>query len=459
MSSKSLADKHAEYNPAKLFLVSVIALATAGLGFSIRSSVASSLQATFFDPIDKLHSAEMIGAVLGVVFLGFAFTIAIGSPLLDYLGMGRLLGLSSLCFITGTLIVIFADSLKGSLSVYWVIWAGMLIIGIAQGLVETVINPLTATLYPDDKTHKLNVLHAWWPGGIVLGGLLSLLLGHFQFGWQVKLGLVLIPAVLFGAMLIGARFPPTERVASGVSTGAMFKEVLRPFFILWFLSMFLTAASELAPGQWVDMALTRTVGMQGIWLLVYVSGLMFVMRHFAGPLAHRLSPVGLLWVSCLLASGGLILLSVANSQVTGLLAATVWGTGVCYMWPTMLAAASERFPRGGALLMGLMGTAGTLSIYYVLPQMGKIFDTAKILAAGGTGAFDLLSSQAGAGDASASSKLNDVLTVASRTSFRYVAILPAILLIVFGAVWLHDKSRGGYKPVKIASAEASAELS
>jgi len=457
MSSKSLAEQHAAYNHGRLFLVSVIALATAGVGFSIRSGIASGLQTTFFDPIDKLHSAEMIGSVLGVVFLGFAFTIAIGSPLLDYLGMGRLLGLSSLCFIAGNLTVIFADSLKGSMSVYWVIWTGMLIIGIAQGLVETVINPLVATLYPDDKTHKLNVLHAWWPGGIVLGGLLSLLLGQFQVGWQLKMALVLIPAAVFGAMLIGAKFPPTERVASGVSAGEMFKEVLRPFFLLWFLSMFLTAASELAPGQWVDMALTRTVGMQGIWLLVYVSGLMFVMRHFAGPLAHRLSPVGLLWVSCLLASGGLVLLSVANSQVTGLLAATVWGTGVCYMWPTMLAAASERFPRGGALLMGLMGTGGTLSIYYVLPQMGKIFDSVKIRAAGGAEAFNMLSNQARSGDAVAASRLNDVLALASQTSFRYVAILPAILLLVFGVVWLYDKSKGGYKPVKIASVEVGAE--
>ena len=457
MSSKSLAERHAAYNPARLFWVSVLALATAGVGFSIRSSIASSLQTTFFDPIDKLHSAEMIGAVLGVVFLGFAFTIAIGSPLLDYLGMGRLLGLSSLCFIVGNLVVIFADRLTQLMSVYWVIWAGMLIVGIAQGLVETVINPLTATLYPDDKTHKLNVLHAWWPGGIVLGGLLSLFLGQFHVGWQIKLGVVLVPAVLFGVLLLGAKFPPTERVASGVSAGEMFKEVLRPFFLLWFFSMFLTAAAELAPGQWVDMALTRTVGMQGIWLLVYVSGLMFVMRHFAGPLAHRLSPVGLLWVSCLLASGGLVLLSVANSQVTGLLAATVWGTGVCYMWPTMLAAASERFPRGGALLMGLMGTAGTLSIYYVLPQMGKIFDGAKIQAAGGAEAFNLLSNQAKLGNPLAISNLNHVLAIASQTSFRYVAILPAILLLVFGVVWLYDKSKGGYKPVKIVSVEVGAE--
>jgi fucose permease len=260
-----------------------------------------------------------------------------------------------------------------------------------------------------------------------------------NLNWQVKLGVVLLPAAVYGLFCLTLKFPPTERVASGVSAGSMFKEVMRPMFIVWFCSMFLTAASELAPGQWVDSALTRTVGMHGIWLLIYVSGLMFVMRHFAGPMAHKLSPVGLLWVSCLLASAGLLLLSVANSPITGLLAATVWGTGVCYMWPTMLAAASERFPRGGALLMGLMGTAGTLSIYFVLPAMGKIFDTAKIEAAGGDAAFQKL-----VGD-----ELNRVLTIASQTSFRYVAALPAILLIVFGAMWLYDRSKGGFKPEKI----------
>jgi len=117
---------------------------------------------------------------------------------------------------------------------------------------------------------------------------------------------------------------------------------------------------------------------------------MFVMRHFAGPLVHKLSPIGLLWVSCLLASCGLVALSLANSPITGLLAATIWGTGVCYMWPTMLATAAERFPRGGALLIGLMGTAGTLSINFVLPAMGTIFDNKKISLAGGSAAFNAL---------------------------------------------------------------------
>src|ERR1043166_3441487 len=357
MSGTTKIDRHAEYNKPKLFVLSVIALATAGMAFGIRGDIGGALQGHFFDPIDPANSARLIGEVVGILFLGFAFAIAIGSPLLDFFGMGRLLGLSSFCFTSGTLIVLFADQLKGSLPVYWVLWTGMLLTGIGQGLVETVINPLAATLYPDDKTHKLNVLHAWWPGGIIIGGLISFGLGRMDFGWQAKLSVVLLPAVVYGAMILGTKFPPTERVAAGVSAGSMFKELGRPLFIILWLSMFLTAASELAPGQWVDIALTRTVGMKGIILLIYVSGMMFVMRHFAGTFAHKLSPIGLLWVSCLLASAGLILLSVANSPITGLLAATVWGTGVCYMWQTMLASSSEFLPRGGALLIGLMGTA------------------------------------------------------------------------------------------------------
>jgi fucose permease len=455
--SEATADRHAGYDKKKLFVLSVLALATAGISFSLRSSVAEVLRTTYFDPLDKLHSAEMIGGALGVAFLGFAFTIALTSPFLDNLGIGRVLQASSCCFILGTLGVIFADALSGPLGIYRTIWLGMLLTGIGWGLVETAINPLAATLYPEDKTHRLNVLHAWWPGGIIIGGLIGLLVGRLDFSWQAKLAVVLIPAVTYGVGLLGTKFPPTERVAAGVSSGEMFKEVTRPFFLVWFLSMFLTAASELAPGQWVDMALTRTVGFQGIWLLIYVSGLMFVMRHFAGPLAHRLSPVGLLWFACALASAGLLLLSRAGSPVTGLVAATIWGAGVCFMWPTMLAAASERFPRGGALLMGLMGTAGTLSSYFVLPKMGEIFDQAKVVTAGGSQAFDQVSAAAAAGDPAAAARLHEYLTVASQTSFRSVAVLPAILLLVFGAIWLYDRARGGYRPQAIGAATVEAK--
>ena len=436
----SVVDRHAGYNKTRLFFAGALGLTMAGINASLRANTAGDLQRIFLDPIDKVHSAEMIANILGVPFLGFALTIAIGSPLLDYIGMGLLLPLAGVLFTAGMLLILFASHVTAGAGVYDLIWLGAAVAGMGWGLVETVVNPLIATLYPENKTAKLNSVHAWWPGGLVIGGLLGVGMSKMGLGWEAKLGIAILPAVALVVACAGLKFPPTERAASGVSMAQMFRELRNPLFFVLFCSMFLTAASELAPGQWVDLALSRTVHMPGILLLVYVSGLMFVMRHFAGQLGERLSPTGVLWLSSLMASMGLFALSFANSPVTALMAATVWGTGVCYMWPTMLATASERFPRGGALLMGLMGTAGTLSIQFVLPFMGNVFDRKKIEVAGGAAAFQHL--QPGP-------ELDRVLGIAAQTSFRAVAILPALLLLVFAAVWLYDRSRGGYRREKI----------
>ncbi len=438
--TSTTADGHDDANKRRLFLICLLAITTTSMSFVLRSSIAQDIGSSLFDPIDPLRSASMVGSALGVAFLGFAITVAVGSPLIDAVGMRTVLLLCGLSFVSGTTLTILADRISSGAGVYNIVWLGMLLSGIGWGSSEAVINPLTTTLYPDDKTHKLNVLHAWWPAGIIIGGVSGLALGALDLDWRFKFAVVMLPAVaLIFLLLTTGRFPKTERAAAGIPASEMFMACLTPAFLLWFLAMFLTSAAELAPGQWVDMALTRTVGMSGIWLLVYVSGLMFVMRHFAGTMVHKLSSVGLLWVSCLLAAIGLVALSVANSPVTGFLAATIWGIGVCYMWPTMLAVASERFPRSGALGMGLIGTAGSLSTYFVLPQMGQIFDRAKIEAAGGEAAFTALS-----GDA-----LTAVLAQASTASFRIVAIMPAVLLIVFGLVWLNDRRKGGFKPERL----------
>lgn len=441
MSTAAISQNRTVYNKTRLFLVTSLAICTAGIANAIRTNTASALQGTFLDPIDKAHSAEMIGNVLGVPFLGFAITIAISSPLLDVIGMGLLLPLAGVLISAGMAVMAFAGNLASGAGVYNVLWLGAAVAGVGWGLVEGVMNPLIASLYPDEKTGKLNAAHAWWPGGLVIGGLLGVGISNIGLGWQAKLLVDLLPSAGIIALSLGVKYPPTERAAAGVSFGAMFRELLNPMFFVLFCSMFLTAASELAPGSWVDLALSRTVHMPGILLLVYVSGLMFLMRHFAGPLVHKLSAIGVLWVSCLLASLGLFALSYANSPVMGFLAATVWGTGVCYMWPTMLATASERFPRGGALLMGLMGTAGTLSIQFVLPLMGSIFDKKKLAVAGGEAAFNAL--QPGP-------ELDRILGIAAQASFRAVAVLPALLLVVFGAIWLYDRSHGGFKPRKIS---------
>src|SRR5438874_7285944 len=199
-------DRHAAYNKKRLFLVSVLALFTAGFAASMRADVAGDIQKQFFDPVDPAHAAELIGAVLGVTFLGFAFTIAIGSPLLDKIGMAIMLPLSGVCFIAGTVILLFSGDLASGAAVYNVLWIGAVITGIGWGLVETVINPLTATLYPDEKTARLNTLHAWWPGGLIAGGLLGIGMGALGFSWRVKLAAVMIPALLVVILCMGVKF-------------------------------------------------------------------------------------------------------------------------------------------------------------------------------------------------------------------------------------------------------------
>ena len=403
---------------ARLFLVSVLALATGGMVFSIRADIMANLQEFF----PKASSAGIAGLAVGIAFLGLAIANFIGGPLCDFVGMRRLLGVASFLHIAGSLMIIFTKEISNTIPVFWTLWIAMMSVGLAHGLIEAVINPLTATLYPDDKTHKLNVLHAWWPGGIIIGGLLAVGMTHLDVPWQIKQSVIILPALVYGIMALATQFPPTERVAAGVKTGNMFMEALRPLFIVWFLAMFLTSTAELTTGQWIGAFLTRNVHMDGVLLLVYWSGLMFVMRHFAGGLAHKLSPVGLMWFSSLLAGVGLLLLSVANSPLTGLAAATVFGVGICYMWPTMLAVASEQFPKGGAFLIGLMGTAGNLSILLTMPLMGRVFDHYK-------------------------AKVSESL--AASYSFQWMAVLPAVLLVVFGLIWLKDKARGGYRPEKI----------
>ena len=369
---------------------------------------------------------------LGVSFLGFAITLFFGSLALDFIGIRRMLSFSGIAFTTGALLVIFSDTLAEGEPVYRLVWLGMALQGLGWGSVEAAINPLAATIYPKDKTHRINVLHAWWPAGLVIGGLWSLAADRLALDWRVILSALMLPAIATTCLSLISEFPQTQRVQSGVSFRDMVYEIIRrPSFFIWFGAMFLTAASELAPGQLVELILTQTVGMQGIIILIYVSGIMFVFRHFAGPLSHYLSPVGLLWCSSLLAGIGLYLLSIASSPLTAIVAATFWGAGVCFMWPTMLAQAAERYPSGGPWTIGLIGTAGALSIHFVLPQFGAVYDKAKIYAAGSEQALANLSS----------SQLDQVARVAAEETFQTIALLPIVLLVIFGSVFIYERLR------------------
>ncbi len=418
-------------NKKAIYWICVLALFIAAFANAVRAGAAGAMKTALLDPIDAQASGEMIGTVLGNSFLGFALSLLVISPLLDRFGAKKVVLFAAACFIVGPALVLGAGSAGGS--AYMLLNIAMIIWGFGWGATEASINPVIATLYADDKTGKLNALHAWWPAGIIAGGLLSVLFfTSLKLDWQLLVGLCILPGIVLAIWASRHSFPQTESTAAGVSFGDMMAEPFRKAgFWVFFLIMFLTASAELAPGAWVDVALTQTVGFSGILVLVYVSAIMFVMRHFAGPLAHRFSDIGLLLMCTIPAAIGLYLLSTANSPVTALVAATFWAIGVCFMWPTMLAAISRRYPKSGAWGIGLIGFAGALAIRFVLPQLGAIYDAAKLEKAGSKEALDAM--QAGTPD------MQGVLAYAAEQSFQTVAIIPVILFFIFGALWLFER--------------------
>jgi len=226
---------------------------------------------------------------------------------------------------------------------------------------------------------------------------------------------VLIPTVVYGILIFGQQFPKTERAAAGVSTGEMIKAALIPMFLVLLFCMMITASIELAPGQLMESVLRDKAAMSGTLVFVYGSALMFVLRFFAGPIAHKISPIGMMWASVTLAGIGLYWLAGASSKPTAYIAATIFYVGVCFMWPTMLGITSERFPQGGAFTMGLMGFAGQAALGLIILRTGKIFDE-----------------------------------WGATASFQFIAKLAIIPFAVFAIWWIKDYMAGGYKAVKLS---------
>ena len=460
-----------------LFVCSCIALITSAFTFVVRGDILQDMGDAF-----DLSQAQK-GSIEGAVFMGMALSMLFGGFICDLLGIKRMLCLAFASHLLGSVGTIFAP--HSSLSYPW-LFAASLLMGCGNGFTEVGINPLIATLYSDRKTHYLNILHAWWPGGLVIGGITARLVGKgldlsfiqlpgLHVNWQVSLCLIVFPAIVYGLMLIPARFPQTERVASGVSTGDMFKECFRPLFLVWAVCMLLTAATELGPQKWQESVMTSTAHISGTLILVYTSGMMFVLRHFAGPIAHAISPVGMLTVSAILAGVGLRLLSYADSAGTAFGYATIFGLGIAFFWPTMLGVTAERFPKGGALALALMGSVGNLSISQVLPQMGHIVDVNAVAYAEEYAPPDMLPKilkQEGGkyigvdpvkvenlpADSSQAKLASDAQANGYRMAFRTVSLLPVALVVLFTLIMLYDRSRGGYRPEILLSRDEEDEL-
>ncbi len=374
-------------NPGRLFLGSCVALIATSVAFATVSAVMFTLKGEFV-----LTNAD-VGWIAGAAIWGFAVSQVVFAPLCDNLGMRWLLRTAFVGHLAGTLLMIVAGGFAS-------LFAGALVIAMANGLVEAACNPLVAALYPENKTVKLNRFHVWFPGGIALGGLAAF--GLDQAGmtsWQLKLALILVPTLAYGCLLLGQRFPQTEGRRSGVSMGEMFRAALgTPLMLLLLACMAMTASLELGPNRWVT-AVLEAGGLAGILVLVYINGIMAVMRFWAGPVVHRLSPTGILLASAAISGLGLFWMSSGGSAPVVFAAATVFAIGVCYLWPTMLGFVSEQIPKSGALGLGLMGTVGMATVGLVTsPWMGEIADRESHDLLVENGAFVVLLEGAGALD-------------------------------------------------------------
>jgi MFS family permease len=412
-------------NRQRLFVASCVSLVTTSMVFAIRGDVAGPMSSAF------QITNEQMGLIFSPAFWAFTIAIFISGALVDMVGMRALHVLSALGYFVGVGLVLAAPHPSAPVPHIFaetgttMLYAGFLVMGLSQGLVEGVINPLVATIYSDQKTKRLNMLHAWWPGGMVIGGLLAVAMTQMMnASWQLKLGTILIPAAVYLLMALTMPYPQTERVASNVSTGEMWAETAKPLFLLLFVCMWMTAAAELGPDQWFPSVMGALVPqLQGVLFLVYTAGLMFLLRTFGSGIAHR-NPIGTLFVCSILTGLGLYWLGSlqpGTSAIVAFAAATLFGVGKSYFWPTMIGVTAEQFPRGGALLISLMGGAGMLSVAVALPIMGARID-----------------------------KLGPA------AALQMVAVLGGILAIVFGALFMYFKARGGYRAIQLGTDRAIA---
>jgi MFS family permease len=484
-----------------LFWTCFIALVATSFGFVIRANIIGDLGLHF-----NLSETQK-GEILGVGLWPFALSIILFSLVIDKIGYGRALAFAFVCHIAATIVTILAT---GYQMLYW----GTFILALGNGTVEAVINPVVATAYSREKTKWLNILHAGWPGGMVLGGLLILILMP-GLGWRWKVGLLFVPAAIYGLMMIRAKFPVQERVKAGVPYKAMLQEagiigavivvaitiaeigrifewslllkiiiaailiiaysiyvrsIGRAMFIFLLLIMLPLATTELGTDSWITELVTPVMGKMGLqpgWVLVYTAFIMMVLRFLAGPIIHKLSPLGLLAVCSGVAIVGLVALSKA-AGIMIFIAATVYALGKTFFWPTMLGVASERFPKGGALTINAIGGMGMLSVGVLgAVFLGNIQDrqidrelvasqpalhekvaaTEKVSIFGRYKPID--QEKLATLEQDEKQAVESVVSSAKKSALMTVAIFPAIMLVCYLILIFYFKAKGGYKPVEL----------
>ncbi|MGB0759662.1 MAG: MFS transporter [Rubripirellula sp.] len=387
-----------------LFWGCFIALITTAFGFITRMFLLDDPEIVGTLGLDPAQ----VGAYKGIQVWPFALSIIIFSLIIDKVGYKFSMIFAFSCQFIWAVMGVFAlstidsDPERAKLLIYW----GGLVLALGNGTVEAFINPVVATMFDKDKTKWLNILHAGWPGGLVVSGILTIAMSGFD--WNIKLATIAIPAIIYFLMLLKVQFPEQERVAAGVSYkdmlsefgimgaavvgflvtlqlmdffpdgnkmlfvgigvamvvafGAYTKSLGRPLMFVLILIMMPLATTEIGTDGWISGIMANAVTFDAGWILVYTSFIMMVLRFFAGPIVHQLSALGLLMVSCVLAIGGLWCLSFAEGVAIIFAAATLYALGKTFFWPTMLGIVSEQTPRGGALTLNAISGIGMLAV-------------------------------------------------------------------------------------------------
>jgi len=346
-------------NRRSLFIASCASLLVTSLSFGIRAGILNDLGVEF-----ELNGSEL-SRIAATAFWGFPVSMIIGGALVDKVGMKNLMRLAYIGHFAGILLTIFAGG-------FWSLWVSTLFIGLANGMVEAVCNPLVASIYPEEKTTKLNQFHLWFPGGIVIGSLVAFSFGKLGLSWQVMMAVMLLPTIWYALQMERMEFPVTERVANAVSDSDMYKSLLNPLFIIITIAMLGTATSELFINQYVDVLL-KSVSDNAILILLITSGVMTFGRGIAAPVVERFSTTGMLLFSAIFTTIGLYMMGTMEGSML-FVSAFVFGIGVTYFWPTMIGFVATYLPSTGAVGMAVIGAAGMFAVSIYMQFMGGFYD-------------------------------------------------------------------------------------
>jgi MFS family permease len=352
-------------NADRLLWGSFLAMIAVGMGFSARMAILGTWGAQFG------FTKTELGVITGFGLTGFGMTVLLFSVLVERWGYGVMLAMTFSFHVLSGLITLTAAPVFhafGKDAAFWCLSIGTTVFSVGNGAAEAAVNPLIAALYPTEQTHRLNMLHAGFPGGLILGALVGVVLAAAR--WEVILLMYLVPTVLYGVLMLGQAFPASRAKTHRIPLGSMAREFASPLFLCLLVLMAMIGFVELGTDSWISNITGNILAdpKKGLYLFIWTSSLMFALRFFAGPIVDRISPLGLLFGAALFGTGGLFLLSQAGAEfnlggavAAAAIAASIYGIGKTFYWATMLGVTAERFPLGGALVIGAMGCVGNLS--------------------------------------------------------------------------------------------------